>query len=115
MLAQKELNKFLPLSETTFYAMLSLIQPMHGYAIMQNVEQVSQGFVRLGPGTIYGILATLESQGLIRVDSEEERRKCYRLTAKGRQVLREQIRRLEIMSENARQIIPALESGSEME
>ena len=110
MLAQKELNKYLPLSETTFYAMLSLTRPMHGYAIMQTVEQVSQGIVRIGPGTIYGILSTLESQGLIRVDSEEERRKCYRLTEAGRQVLREQIRRLEVMAENARQIIPALEA-----
>ena len=110
MLAPKDLNKYLPLSETTFYAMLSLTRPMHGYAIMQTVEQVSQGIVRIGPGTIYGILSTLESQGLIRVDSEEERRKCYRLTEEGRQVLREQIRRLEVMAENARQIIPALEA-----
>ena len=110
MLAPKDLNKYLPLSETTFYAMLSLTRPMHGYAIMQTVEQVSQGIVRIGPGTIYGILSTLESQGLIRVDSEEERRKCYRLTEAGRQVLREQIRRLEVMAENARQIIPALEA-----
>jgi len=110
VLTQKELNKYLPLSETTFYAMLSLTQPMHGYAIMQNVDQVSQGFVHIGPGTIYGILSTLETQGLIRVDGEEERRKYYRLTEKGRQVLREQIRRLEVMAENGRQMIPALEA-----
>ena len=110
MLTQKELNQYLPLSETTFYAMLCLTQPMHGYAIMQNVEKVSQGIVHIGPGTIYGILSTLETQGLIRVDHEEERRKCYRLTEKGRQVLREQIRRLEVMVENGRQIILALEA-----
>ncbi len=113
MLAQKELIQYLPLSETTFYAMLSLTRPVHGYAIMQNVNKVSQGIVHIGPGTIYGILSTLETQGLIRVDHEEERRKCYQLTAKGRQVLREQIRRLEVMAENAHQIIPALEAEIE--
>lgn len=92
--------KYLPLSEATFYVMLALDQPLHGYAVMQKVEILSEGSVVVGPGTLYGAFTTLEKQGLIEKVSEEDRRKIYGLTGKGRQVLAEQVRRLEIMVRN---------------
>lgn len=95
-------TKYLPLSEATFYVMLSLTQPMHGYAIMQKVEAMSEGQVSLGPGTLYGVFGALEKQALIVKVAEEERRKVYALTELGRNVLAEQVRRLEIMLGNAR-------------
>ena len=90
--------KYLPLTESTYYIMLALIEPLHGYGVMQKVEQISQGAVRLGPGTLYGALTTLEKQGLIVMVSEQERRKSYTLTSLGRRVLLAQIDRLQVMA-----------------
>ena len=92
--------KHLPLSEATFYVMLALDEPLHGYAVMQKVETISEGNVVIGPGTLYGAFTTLEKQGLIEKVSEEDRRKTYALTTKGRQVLAEHVRRLAIMVRN---------------
>jgi hypothetical protein len=98
MAQRKEIDKYLPLSESTCYVMLALVEPAHGYAIMQKVEAISEGAVKLGPGTLYGVLATLEKEGLILKVKEEDRRKVYALTPAGRQVLAAQIERLEIMA-----------------
>jgi DNA-binding PadR family transcriptional regulator len=96
----KKLKKYLPLTEATYYIMLALVEPLHGYGVMQKVEQISQGIVKIGPGTLYGAFSSLDKEGLIEMVSEEQRRKCYHLTDKGRQVLVGQIDRLEIMSAN---------------
>jgi DNA-binding PadR family transcriptional regulator len=106
----KEIRKFLPLSESTYYIMLSLVEARHGYAIMQHVEAVSKGTVTIGPGTLYGAFNNLEKAGLIRAVGEEERRKYYVLTELGRQVLAEQVNRLQIMAENGKQILPNWEN-----
>lgn len=93
-------TKYLPLSESTYYILLSLIEPLHGYGVMQKVEVISEGKVTIGPGTLYGAFSTLEKEGLIHMVKEEERRKSYALTSKGRAVLKEQIIRLQIMAQN---------------
>ncbi|WP_374582667.1 PadR family transcriptional regulator [Pseudoduganella sp.] len=90
-------SKYLPLSEASFYMLAALDQPSHGYAIMQKVEAMSGGSVTIGPGTMYGAFNTLEKQKLIVKVAEEERRKIYALTDLGKEVLAEQVRRLEIM------------------
>jgi DNA-binding PadR family transcriptional regulator len=95
-----EIQKFLPLSESTYYIMLSLVEARHGYPIMQHVETISKGSVTIGLGTLYGAFNNLEKAGLIRSVREEERRKYYVLTNLGRLVLAEQINRLKIMAEN---------------
>ena len=77
--------------------MVALNEPLHGYALMQKVEVMSEGTVVIGPGTLYGAFATLEKQGLIVMVKEEARRKSYALTDRGRDVLAEQLRRLNIM------------------
>ena len=97
-----DISKFLPLSEATYYAMLALDEPRHGYAVMQAVEAMSGGAVTIGPGTLYGAFNTLEKQKLIEKVSEEDRRKTYGLTELGRSVLAEQVRRLEVMVRNGR-------------
>lgn len=82
------LNKFLPLSETTYYILLSLLTPSHGYAIMQNVEVLSHGRVKIAAGTLYGAIESLLKQKLIMpVASEDNRRKVYVLTAQGKGIL----------------------------
>ena len=53
------------LTEAVYYILLSLDQPMHGYGIMQNTEELSDGRVRLAPGTLYGALNSLLEKGWI--------------------------------------------------
>lgn len=103
--------RYLPLSEATFYVLVALDEPLHGYAIMQKVESISEGNVVIGPGTLYGMFTTLEKQGLIDKVREEERRKIYALTEKGRLVLNEQVRRLTIMVRNGKLALTHLLKG----
>ncbi|MDY0298090.1 MAG: helix-turn-helix transcriptional regulator [Acidobacteriota bacterium] len=95
------LSKLLPLSETAFYILLCLQEDAHGYAIMQQVSDMTRGRIHLGPGTVYGTLAKMEKEELIRVTAEEKRRKVYVLTAKGRDLLRLEALRLKELVENA--------------
>ena len=100
-MAKESKDKHLPLTEATFYILLSLVTPNHGYAVMQEVEEISQGTVRLAPGTLYGALTALETSKLITRVGADGRRKIYQVTELGRQVLRDQIHRYQIMLENA--------------
>jgi DNA-binding PadR family transcriptional regulator len=94
------LAKYLPLTETTAYILLALTEPLHGYAIMQKVETMSEGTVKVGAGTMYGALSTLEKEGLIVKVDEQDRRKLYTLTDKGRQIAQAQIHRSAILVRN---------------
>jgi DNA-binding PadR family transcriptional regulator len=104
----RKLKKILPLTETTFYILISLIRPRHGYGIMQNVSRISGEEVKLGPGTLYGALNTLLKQGLIErlgeLEGEEggDRRKIYGLTEFGRRAVALECRRLETLAGHAR-------------
>ena len=55
----RTIKKYSPLTETTFYILISLLEPLHGYGIMQKVEDLSGGRIKLGPGTLYGALNNL--------------------------------------------------------
>ena len=101
-------NKYFPLTESTFYIMLTLVEPLHGYAGMKKVEEISKGTVKVGPGTLYGAFTSLEKEGLIVKVKEENRRKSYVLTPKGKNVLMNQIKRLEIMTQNGLSVIDML-------
>ena len=108
-MVNKELQRYLPLSESTYHIMLSLVEPRHGYGVMQHVESITQKTVTVGPGTLYGAFSNLEKAGLIRGAGEEDRRKYYVLTDAGREVLAEQIRRLKLMAENGQIVLSHLE------
>ncbi|WP_421000258.1 PadR family transcriptional regulator [Carnobacterium maltaromaticum] len=90
-------NKILPLTETTFYIMISLLEPSHGYAIMQRVEELSNGRVRIAAGTMYGATENLLKQKLIQEvpsPNEDKRRRVYLLTDAGKEVLKLEVERL---------------------
>jgi DNA-binding PadR family transcriptional regulator len=97
------IESFLPLKSHWFHVMLSLAdQEQHGYGIMQEVLERTQGKVRLWPATLYGTLKRLMDEELI--DESEERpapelddarRKYYCLTRLGRRVLAAESARLE--------------------
>lgn len=95
------IERYLPLTESTFYTLVAVVEPLHGYGIMQKVEILSDGTVKIGPGTLYGALQVLEKEALIVKVGEEERRKIYAITDKGRQVLKRQVQRLAIMVRSA--------------
>ena len=97
MSGHDDIHQYLPLTESTYYILLALAEPMHGYGVMQNVDNLSEGTVKIGPGTLYGTFQTLEKENLIVKVGEEERRKIYTLTPKGREVLKLQVDRLRIM------------------
>ncbi len=98
---EKSITKHLPLTESTYYILLALVTPKHGYAVMQEAEQISQGTLRLAPGTLYGAFSSLEESQLITLVGNEGRRKIYQITEIGIQVLLGQIRRMEIMLQSA--------------
>mgnify|MGYP001018578212 CR=1 FL=1 len=89
-------NKLLPLTETAYYILLALLEPAHGYAVMQRIEALSEGRVRVAAGTLYGAFENLAGRKLIRpVKSEDPRRKTYASTALGKEILLEDCRRME--------------------
>ncbi len=82
------LSEYLPLTETTYYILLALLAPGHGYVIMQKVEELSKGRVRIAAGTMYGAIENLLKQGwIIAVPSEDKRRKVFQTSETGRIVL----------------------------
>lgn len=85
------------LTEAVFYILLALHQPLHGYGIMQLVQDLTSQRVVLGPGTLYGALGTLVEKRWIRAlpDSDDSRRKEYRITDLGEQVFQAELRRLQ--------------------
>ncbi len=98
MKEDKEIVRHLPLTEATYCILLALTEPLHGYGIMQKVEAGSKGALRIGPGTLYGALTTLEKEKLITHFDEVDRRKRYALTEKGRGVLAAELARLRLLT-----------------
>jgi DNA-binding PadR family transcriptional regulator len=93
-------KEYLPMSETAYYTLLSLREVRHGYGIMQDVEAMTDGRIRLGAGTLYGSLSRMEKDQLIESAGEVDRRKLYRLTASGRALLKLEVERLKELYEN---------------
>ena len=108
-MVEQNISDYLPLTEATYYIMLSLTEPIHGYGIMQNAEVVSNGRVVLGPGTLYGALGKLENEGLIKQVKPEEvvdsRRKYYVLTEYGKKVVKMEYQRIKKMVHESEKII----------
>ena len=101
---------YVPMTETAFFILLCLRKPNHGYGIVQAVEKMTQGAVRLTPGTMYGSLSKMEKDGVIRFVREEEKRKIYQITALGQEVLELELRRIERLHKIIRE---EMEDGNE--
>ena len=80
-------HKLLPLSETMHYILLALREPLHGYAVMQRIEKMSNGTVILAAGTLYGAIENLNKHGWIESVGSLGRRKTYVITAEGKTIL----------------------------
>ena len=95
---------YVPMTETGFYILLCLQKAAHGYSIVQQVEQLTGGEIRISPGTLDGSLSKMEKDGLIRFLREEEKRKIYSITELGRQVLELETKRIERLYRNMREV-----------
>lgn len=84
------------LTEAVYYILLSLLKPLHGYGIMLNINQMSNGRVNLAPGTLYGaISALLEKEWIKSISGENDsRKKEYVITDMGKHILSNEVKRL---------------------
>ena len=87
----REVSPINPLSESTYLILLALYQePLHGYGIIKEIENESEGNYIIAPGTLYGVLKSLQKQGLIKtiaVEKEHRKKKTYCITDQGKDVL----------------------------
>ena len=91
------------MTETAFYILLCLKKPNHGYGIVQTVEKMTDGEVRLAPGTMYGSLSKMEKDGLIQFIREEDKRKIYQITNLGSEILQIELKRIERLYRNSQE------------
>lgn len=102
------INSFLPLSAATLHILLALAgEDLHGYGIMQEVARQSEGIYKLGPGTLYDNLQKIIHAGWVqdlgqRLGEDDPRRRYYRLTNAGRDVLKAETTRLTQVLREAR-------------
>jgi DNA-binding PadR family transcriptional regulator len=85
---------YVPMTESAFYILFCLRSENHGYGIVQSVDRLSGGELRLAPGTMYGSLSKMEKDGVIRFVREEDKRKIYLITELGREVLELELKRI---------------------
>ena len=95
---------YVPMTETGFYILLCLRTPNHGYGIVQTVKELTDSEIILSPGTMYGSLSKMEKDGLITFVREEDKRKIYQITAPGEEVLNLELRRIQRLYQNAKEM-----------
>jgi DNA-binding PadR family transcriptional regulator len=107
----KNSNAYQPLTAAVFHILLALVDgEKHGYAIMKDVEAQTSGHIKMGPGTLYGSLKRMQTAGLIEESGDrpdpkmdDERRRYYRLTGMGQNVIKSESQRLADLVQVARQ------------
>lgn len=102
-----DLRNMLPLTPAVFFILFALAEgEKHGYAIMQDVNELSSGEVRMGPGTLYTTIQRLLDLALIEETSGEDserKRRYYRLTRTGKSLLEAEVARMDKVVRMARQ------------
>lgn len=96
---------YVPMTETAFYILLCLQKPNHGYGIVQMVDRLTGGEIKLSPGTMYGSLSKMEKDDVIQFVCEEEKRKIYTITDLGKEVLQLELKRIKRLYHNSQEVI----------
>ena len=94
---------YVPMTETGFYILLCLQKENHGYGIVQKVKEMTEGEITITPGTMFGSLSKMEKDGLIKFIREEEKRRVYKITDLGCEVLSLELKRIQRLYKNATQ------------
>ncbi len=100
------------LSEPSFYILLSLSGPLHGYGIIKNAAELSSGRIRLGAGTLYGALDKMMKKKWIsqmKQNANNSRRKVYEITDLGGDILENEVARLRQLVKHGQQALAALQ------
>lgn len=92
------------LTQPMYYILLSLKEKRHGYGIMQYIEWLTDGRVKVGPGTLYSLLSRFEKDEYIEMVSDGSNKKTYLITDKGKEILDREIERLELLLNDAREV-----------
>lgn len=90
-MARKQLKT---LTEPMYYILLCLLKPMHGYGIMQRIDEITVGRVKVGPGTLYALISRFEKEEIVIKVSTDNGKKTYILTEKGKEILINEYNRL---------------------
>lgn len=96
---------YVPMTETAFLILLCLRQPNHGYGIVQMVEKMTDGAIKLTPGTMYGSLSKMEKDNVICFIREEDKRKIYQITDLGLEILQIELKRIERLFRIAQEVM----------
>ena len=88
------LKKYIPMTETTYYTLLALKEPRHGYAIMQFISELTKKRIQMGTGTLYTMLGRLVEDKLINIVSQDSIKKVYQITEQGHELMKIEIDRL---------------------
>ena len=94
---------YVPMTATGFYILLCLQKERHGYSIGQQVQEMTNGEVKISPGTMYGTLSKMEKDKLIKFVREDEKRKIYTITELGQEVLSLEKKRIERLYNNVKE------------
>lgn len=100
-MARKEFETLTP---QMFYILLALNKPRHGYDIMTKVAQMTNNEVKIGAGTLYTLLSRFQNDGYIELINEQDRKKIYQITNIGKGKLKEEMRKIKIMTEQYEKI-----------
>ena len=104
----KKIRNLSPLTESTFYTLLVLQNPLHGYGIIKEVEEMTKGRLVLAAGTLYGVIQNLIKYELIYLYNEDiksKKKKEYQVTQLGRELLKYETKRLKEMVRNSRKVV----------
>jgi len=101
------LDNSTPLTEALFYILLAVRTPNHGYGIIQDISEMTDGRVVLGPGTLYGAINSMLTKDWIRLyseDKESRKKKEYMITSTGREIFKNEVKRLNELVESAKKM-----------
>ena len=85
------------LTDSTYLILLALLKPQHGYAIMKEVNLLTNGQVTIGPASMYTILKKLQTSKYISLEESSDRKKIYLITEKGRSILEQDVERRKLL------------------
>lgn len=90
-------KKIKALTQPMYYILLSLKEKRHGYEIMQYVDWLTDGRVKVGPGTLYSLLSRFEEDGYIKMVSDDDNKKTYLIQDLGQEAVEQEMERLELL------------------
>ena len=101
-MARKQLQT---LTEPMYYVLLCLKEPLHGYGIMQKIDEITNGRLKVGPGTLYNLMDRFVKEEIVKRVDTSGKKKTYQLTDKGNELLNEEIKRLKILISDGEKMI----------